>query len=340
MSGEDQTQDTQNVEQLDSNQALVSQQPDEQVTDNQETQNETSETPTEPDAEVSGESVSAPDESVASDEQQAEQPDADGEKELSAPAVVTEETPPASTEPEQAESVAETEIALSEESVVEPAAEVVETVEQVTAVQTPSDLTTSTTRYLEEEGGFEVQTADGVVIIKPSELPTQTPSIVEQQKVILTELNNEIERLLEDVPAIKRVPFEQIKQYMEDMAPKKPVSIELGKKHQRVLIGAIRQILNQVDDEGTFTQQFAALLKIFHIGQQHALGELYVFRFLEHVEMQNNDIEAFTRIVNMLLVTADAKSRQQAVKQLDFEKSLRFGLSDQARRRILDFYGV
>lgn len=290
--------------------------------------NENIEAPTEPVVEGVDQTTSGQIEFVEGSGEQNSQSSENAEAELSESTLVNEEG--ADVVPE--ESVEEIEPQPTQETLTE---EVVKT----TALST-EHLNSNTTKYLEEEGGFEVQTEEGSVIVKPSELPSQELSIVEKQKVIIDEINSEMDRLLEGVSAIKRIPFEQIKQYLLEMAPKKPVSVEHGKIQQRVLIGALRNILNQVDDEGTFTQQFTALLKIFHLGQQHALNELYVFRFLENVEMRNEEIEAFTRIVNMLLITADIKSRKQSLKQLDFEKTLRFGLSDQARRRITEFYGV
>lgn len=351
MSGED--QDTSAVDQAPVEENTSTEQAPQQTTANEQAaveeveqpQNEQPQTASEPTSDVGNETASAADESATSGSEQDSQSAASNQEQLPESSVVN--NPP---EEEQQTQQPETQPEVTEESVTQPAVEepVVEAVSEpevapaviAPAEQTPVYQDTSTTKYLHDEGGFEVKTAEGTVIVKPSELPAPTASIMEQQKVILDEIDSELNRLLEGVSPTKRVPFEQIKQYMVEMAPKKQINHEVGKRHQKALIGALTTILNQVDDEGTFTQQFTALLKVFHLGQKHALSELYVFRFLEHVELRNQDIEAFTRLANMLLVTSDVKSRPQTIKQLDFEKTLRFGLSDQARRRILDFYGV
>lgn len=346
MSGED--QDTSAVDQAPVEENTSTEQAPQQTTANEQAaveeveqpQNEQPQTASEPTSDVGNETASAADESATSGSEQDSQSATSDQEQLSESSVVN--NPPEEEQPQEpeAESAAEPQVPAEEpapESTPEPEAAPVVT---QPAEQAPVYEDNNTAKYLHEEGGFEVKTAEGAVIVKPSELPAPTTSIMEQQKVILDEINSELDRLLEGVSPTKRVPFEQIKQYMIEMAPKKQVNHDVGKRHQKALIGALTTILNQADDEGTFTQQFTALLKVFHLGQKHALNELHVFRFLEHVELRHQDIEAFTRLVNMLLVTSDVKSRPQTIKQLDFEKTLRFGLSDQARRRILDFYGV
>ncbi len=346
MSGEDQSASA--VDQTPVEENTSTEQAPQQTTANEQAaveeveqpQNEQPQTASEPTSDVGNETASAADESATSGSEQDSQSATSDQEQLSESSVVN--NPPEEEQPQEpeAESAAEPQVPAEEpapESTPEPEAAPVVT---QPAEQAPVYEDNNTTKYLHEEGGFEVKTAEGTVIVKPSELPAPTTSIMEQQKVILDEINSELDRLLEGVSATKRVPFEQIKQYMIEMAPKKQVNHDVGKRHQKALIGALTTILNQADDEGTFTQQFTALLKVFHLGQKHALNELHVFRFLEHVELRHQDIEAFTRLVNMLLVTSDVKSRPQTIKQLDFEKTLRFGLSDQARRRILDFYGV
>ena len=354
MSGED--QDTSAVDQAPVEENTSTEQAPQQTTANEQAaveeveqpQNEQPQTTSEPTSDVSNETASAADESATSGSEQDSQSATSDQEQLSESSVVN--NPPQEEQPQEpeVESTAEPQVPAEEpvaDPVVEPAPESTPEPEAAPVVTQPAEQAlvyedNNTAKYLHEEGGFEVKTAEGTVIVKPSELPAPTTSIMEQQKVILDEINSELDRLLEGVSAAKRVPFEQIKQYMIEMAPKKQVNHDVGKRHQKALIGALTTILNQADDEGTFTQQFTALLKVFHLGQKHALNELHVFRFLEHVELRHQDIEAFTRLVNMLLVTSDVKSRPQTIKQLDFEKTLRFGLSDQARRRILDFYGV
>lgn len=346
MSSED--QDTSAVDQAPVEENTSTEQAPQQTTANEQAaveeveqpQNEQPQTASEPTSDVGNETASAADESATSGSEQDSQSATSDQEQLSESSVVN--NPPEEKQPQEpeAESAAEPQVPAEEpapESTPEPEAAPIVT---QPAEQAPVYEDNNTAKYLHEEGGFEVKTAEGTVIVKPSELPAPTTSIMEQQKVILDEINSELDRLLEGVSPTKRVPFEQIKQYMIEMAPKKQVNHDVGKRHQKALIGALTTILNQADDEGTFTQQFTALLKVFHLGQKHALNELHVFRFLEHVELRHQDIEAFTRLVNMLLVTSDVKSRPQTIKQLDFEKTLRFGLSDQARRRILDFYGV
>lgn len=184
------------------------------------------------------------------------------------------------------------------------------------------------------------------VVQKPTpqqvpKLPVITKKLTNEEahnEMILT-MRSELDRILKGMKPIKRMFFDQIIVYMEEMRPGKPVDPVKGSKYQFMLMNAIKSILNSKDEDGDFKASMIALLKLFDLGRKAALGEMYVFRFMENVERPADELNAFASSVNMLLVTCDGKSRDITVRQIDFNKTLRLGFSEEARRRILDFYG-
>ena len=236
---------------------------------------------------------------------------------------------------------------VSQELVDTPTDESQETVE-VQVPQVPVTLTTANAEVhsveaVEEEGthtGFLVKTTEGDFVVKPIEQPPQAIGATEVNEQIMDELKTHLDRILADVPAVHQIPIEQVKTYLVKMAPKHPISFEEGKKYQVSLYGAIRTIVNYPEEHGFFRAQFAALLKIFELAKNAAMHESHVFRYLEYVELQADDIKAFTRLINLLIVTASVKGREDSIRQIDFNNTLQFGLTDTGRRRILDFYNA
>lgn len=193
---------------------------------------------------------------------------------------------------------------------------------------------------MEDGSGFSVVTDDDNFEIKPIVLPTEGISISEINKMNNDEISSELDRILKKVSDIHKLPFEQIKQYLTAMAPSQMVDIDVGKRQQISLFHAIKQIFNNPDVEDQFQIHMTALLRVFELAKDGALSDSHVFRFTEYVEMKKDDLIAFTRWINLLKVTSDPKSRATSLKQVDFNKALQYGLTDSARRRILNYYGI
>lgn len=191
-----------------------------------------------------------------------------------------------------------------------------------------------------EGGGFVIDTADGPVEVQPNPAPIVPKSIAEVNQVVIDEIESELNRILTGVSPSTRMPFIQIQQYLEAMAPQQIVTLEEGMRQQATLFSALQQILNGVHADDQFATCMTALLRVFDLAKDGSLHDSNVFRYLEHVTLKKDSITAFTRWVNMLSVTANVKSRKTSLKQIDFAKALQFGLTDAARRRILDFYGI
>jgi len=188
----------------------------------------------------------------------------------------------------------------------------------------------------------EVKVASAQPIVDIPKLPEIVieKSFNEVQEEMFTEIDNALKRVLVGVSADKVALFAVVTNYIRKMAPRQPMTIEDGRRYQASFSNILKVILNQKDTDGDFDKCLTALLRVFDLASKSTLSEHYVFRFLEHVEMTTEDIGTFTRIVNLLSITAPVKGRKEALKQIDFNKTLRTGFSDEARQRIMNFYGA
>lgn len=144
-------------------------------------------------------------------------------------------------------------------------------------------------------------------------------------------------RTEEKLSVVVQMAFESIHGYIEAMAPRRPLSIDEGCRNQVSLYRAITTIINRSDDD--FQPAFAKLLKLFEEHATGALAETHVFRFLDNVQLPEDDRRAFQRLINLIKVAGPVKGRELAVKQVDFAASLKYGLTEQGRQRVLAFFG-
>lgn len=126
--------------------------------------------------------------------------------------------------------------------------------------------------------------------------------------------------------------------YTENMKPRKPVSPMDGARYQVQLYRTIVSIINNNVDPD-FTLVFSAMLALFDEHADGVFNETYVFRFASDMALPANDRAAFHRLLNLIKVAAEPAGRAQRLKQVDFEASLRVGVTEAGRQRVLGFFG-
>ncbi len=148
----------------------------------------------------------------------------------------------------------------------------------------------------------------------------------------------EVDRLLVNVPAANQTGLLRLMDYIETMNPKRPMDEKTGARAQAMLFKVLQNTINREDVH--FRQIFSAILALFEVEPTGVFKEVNLFRFMDQVELSQTDRKAFERILNLIKVMGPKKSRAQAIKQVSFENSLRYGLTEQGRQRVLDFFNV
>lgn len=133
-----------------------------------------------------------------------------------------------------------------------------------------------------------------------------------------------------------RVIKARIDAYMKAMAPRKPISDEAAARQQVQLYRSITGIINTTTED--FDPLWTYLLKQFQDHADGVFNELYVLRAMSHVQLPPNDVRSYQRLVNLLRLTADPQSRKAALKQVDIQQTLKFGISENGRQRVISFY--
>ena len=147
-----------------------------------------------------------------------------------------------------------------------------------------------------------------------------------------------LEELAQSSSASVRAAVSELLVYIDTMAPKKPTPMPQQLQQQAALFHLLTRIPNTLGDD--FQIVWKAVLAVFHELKDGVFHEAYVFRHFDNVSLSETQRKGFLGLLNLIKLTADPKGRQQALKQIDMSKALQFGLSEEGRNRIENFYGL
>lgn len=133
--------------------------------------------------------------------------------------------------------------------------------------------------------------------------------------------------------------FDKLVSYMAEMAPKKPVTSETGARWQVQLYSVLITLINKIPAED-FEPAFTVLLRTFLVNKDAVFHEKYVYRFMESIPLTNeDDRHAFTYLLHLVKVVADPRGREVALRQVDLNKALKFGVTEVGRQRVFAYLG-
>lgn len=184
------------------------------------------------------------------------------------------------------------------------------------------------------EGVEQPVAKESITAKKPEPLKARAESVTDVDTI------SELARILADVPTADQAVVELIKQYVDEMAPNRHIDPARGASLQVSLYRLLQGVIN--NESAYFEQIFRAVLKLFEIHRNGVFHPTHSFRFVNepNFNLSKNQAQSFMALVNMFTVTGPAKGRDLAVKTIDFDKTLRYGLTDSGRTRVLSFFAV
>lgn len=165
-----------------------------------------------------------------------------------------------------------------------------------------------------------------------------TPTPVKPAAPVLAEIDALIAKAQEEASTYGKMVLEQLKGYIDSMAPKKLLSTADTVRWQVQLYRVLSNTVNRLDDD--FFLVWGTILKAFHSQKDGVFHESYVFRAMEHVTLSKEDQAAFQRLLNLVKLTASPQGRQAATRQVDFKKTLEFGVNEAGKQKLFNFYNV
>ena len=142
------------------------------------------------------------------------------------------------------------------------------------------------------------------------------------------------------LPPAARINFEthqqRLQDYIDKMAPGKPVSTQDGIAAQMGLWNLIKLMLTRESNE--FVLHYGYLLNTIREHRRGVFSERHLYRFFEHLKMSAEDRTNFTRLLNLMVTTCDPSMRQLAMRQVDLRTALSGLRSESQRQRVAAFY--
>ena len=252
--------------------------------------------------------------------------------------------------------------APSDTTAAAPAAETApaETTAPATETASPAPAADTTAPAATTDASAAPATTDAAAAPAQTEAPAPAPTFVEK---VVTAVENEVTSIVDKVtsffhPSLTYSPefkarLEDVEDngnmaqkelvrimtdYLVHMAPKKPITTDAGAKQQYNLWMAIKNITSVVTRD-QFDAAWSLLLAYFKEFGNGALSELYVHRFNDAWAWDPKELTMLNVSINLLKRTIEVETKNiPLLKQIDLEKTLATGFSDEARQRIMNFY--
>lgn len=209
--------------------------------------------------------------------------------------------------------------------------------QQVLAEQPPAEPIEPTPPVVLEP----IEPVEPLVVLEPIEPPVIVdPAVVETPEPVVLEVA---------IPDVAPVTVSQLEMkasiieqnlanYAAVMAINSPVNAEEGAMQQTLLYSTIKQVLGLTG--GDFTNQYSRLLEFVATHRDTMFSERYAYRFFEQVRVNQHERKNFERILNLLIATSVAGTRQLGLRQIDLQRTLE-GIHDgDVQQRITEYYQV
>lgn len=135
--------------------------------------------------------------------------------------------------------------------------------------------------------------------------------------------------------------LEDLENYISVMHLRRPTTSAEGAVQQRRLFRLLTQIVNNLTDD--FADVWTALLKRAYEERLGAFAPQAVFRFFDSplLNLSAADATGFRGMLNLIVKTADPKSRKLVLSQVNLEQTLNVKpFSSDGRERLFAFYSI
>jgi hypothetical protein len=198
-----------------------------------------------------------------------------------------------------------------------------------TVIQTPAPI-------VEQTGTTTAPVAQ--VVAQPPKVEEKQPVVeVVEKAVAPSTFAAQVENLMKNGTTGQRGFIAAMEKYLAAMHPGKQMDGDDGARHQFALWRAISTAVERLPyDE--FKTIWTLLLGYFEEYKDGVFHDRYIYRFAEYWTQKEDDLHAFQRIINILKLTSNPAMREKGMKQVDLNRSLAVGYTEEGRGRILTFY--
>ncbi len=144
----------------------------------------------------------------------------------------------------------------------------------------------------------------------------------------------EIDELTNDNP-LGTIILNTLLQYEKIMKPKTPIDKNIGGQQQTALYQAI---IRAAQDKTNFNKNWEIILSRFSTNPNNVYGIQYCYRFLDRMQGSKLDVSLYSRLINLINLTAKPETRVINLRRVSVEKTLANVSSENIRSNILGYY--
>lgn len=177
-------------------------------------------------------------------------------------------------------------------------------------------------------------TVTSVVDMQPSPVAVDTSAVAP----VITEFDAMRTKFLTDGNDYQKQLVHILDEYSVAMAPAVMQDVSSVVRYQTRLWNAIHTVVESTDN--TFKTNWSLILAYFDNYKATTFNMLYINRGFQDIQLSSEHIDAFQRLIHLASTTANPETRAAGVKQTDFAKLLKDGLTSVANSNLSSFYAV
>jgi hypothetical protein len=180
--------------------------------------------------------------------------------------------------------------------------------------------------------------------VEASTMTTTSPEVVVTQSAAPAVLDtspkskSDIDQYFENIRTGNNKSLEDLladlNTYVSNMKPGLIKNPDDGARQQRTLWLLIRKVASLPSDK--FRGSWTLLLNFAYANE--CFTERYIYRFSENWIWNTDELSAFQRIINLILLTKDFTTRKDGLKQVNLDRSLESIFTQEEKQNIITFY--
>lgn len=153
----------------------------------------------------------------------------------------------------------------------------------------------------------------------------------------ISDVDQVVEKLMQNASIEAKIIINTIKDYIVTMKPGKPVAQKVAIGQQVAFYNAILSAINNL--EGDFRPTLQSILALMHAHKDGAFKETHVFRYIESVPLSTDHRAGWRKLTTLLKTLANPATRQDLLRQMNFDPLVKHGLSERGRTKLAAFFG-
>lgn len=183
-----------------------------------------------------------------------------------------------------------------------------------------------------------------VAAVSPVAPDAPVAAVKKEESVVLdtiqtgvSDVDQIVDRLMKGCGIEAKLIINTIEEYIVAMKPGKLLAQKEAVKQQVSFYNAIISAINNL--EADFRPTMQSILALLHAHKDGAFKETHVFRYIESVPLSTENRAGWRKLTTLLKTLANPATRQDLLRQINFDPLVKHGLTERGRTKLAAFFG-